>query len=92
MPKVYFGQNPTTPIGTQNDFAIVLPKNLIQQLSTSIDLPKVIKAPLAKNQTIGNINIKLDNQTIMSIPAVALSDNPSGGFFTKLSDHLALWF
>ena len=36
--------------------------------------------------------IKLDDETISTVPLVALEDNPSGGILKQIQDTIQLWF
>lgn len=90
--KTYFGQQKSTPIGLTKTLVATLPQSLGNKVNATLKVGESIKAPLAKNQPIGQVEIKVDGKPLASVPAVALKDNPEGGFFSRMKDHLSLWF
>lgn len=90
--RVYAGQDKTTPIGVQNDLNVTLPSSLLNSLSAKLTLNPQLTAPLTQNQTVGKVEILLNNQVIGSVPAVALKANPDGNWWRRICDAVANWF
>jgi len=53
--------------------------------------PKLI-APLALDQPVGKLTVKLGDKVIAERDVVALKAMPEGGFFKKMIDSVRLWF
>jgi len=62
------------------------------RLQAAVNVPKPLLAPLAKDQPVGNLVVKLDDKVIFEAPLVALEDYPEGGFFKRLGDAVLLWW
>lgn len=84
--RVWKGQNKEVTLGINRDLYITSPIGQYKNLKTTIQLNDPIKAPIAKGQPYGTLNIAFNNQVIQSEPLVALSDNPKGGLWRRFCD------
>jgi D-alanyl-D-alanine carboxypeptidase (penicillin-binding protein 5/6) len=57
-----------------------------------MNIQKPLSAPLVKGQDVGRLVVKLDGEELLNTPLIALQDYPEGGFFSRLSDTVWLWF
>lgn len=90
--RTYMGSQKTTPIGLPSNLVATLPQSLNDKVSATLKVGKSVKAPLKQYQTIGKVQINVNGQPYGSVPAVALTANPTGGFFRRVSDRLSMWF
>ncbi len=90
--RVYFGQDKQTPVGLSSALNVTLPSSVTAELSAKLTLQPRLEAPITQNQTVGKIDILLNNQVIESVPAVALKANPSGSIWRRISDQISSWF
>lgn len=86
--RVWKGQNKEMALGIDHDLFVTAPAGQYKNLKTSIELNEPIKAPIAKGQVYGKLNILFNNQVIQSEPLVALSNNPKGGFWRRFCDSI----
>jgi D-alanyl-D-alanine carboxypeptidase (penicillin-binding protein 5/6) len=91
-PRIYFGQNKTTPMGSLSDVLVTIPVGAYNQLKATLAMQPKLSAPLNKGQTYGTLNITLNGKPLRSVPLVALQDNPKGGLWTRLTDRIAILF
>lgn len=90
--KTYLGAKTTTPVGVTQAVSVTTPTSLSHSLKASLKLNSKIKAPITKGQTLGTVEITLNGQPIKTTPAVAMTANSEGGFWTKLTDRMSAWF
>lgn len=90
--RVWGGNNKTIEIGLSNDVYLSLPKNDINKLTATLNIPNLIKAPLEKGSPIGTYVIKLKGEVIAEYPAIALAAVKSGNFFSRISDKISIYF
>lgn len=93
--RVWFGSHKTTPLGVSRDLYVTVPIGQSAQLKAEVNVQSAVNAPISKGQSYGDVQIRLNNpsQSIVgSQPLVALAENPTGGFFSRLSDHVSLFF
>jgi D-alanyl-D-alanine carboxypeptidase (penicillin-binding protein 5/6) len=91
-PRVWFGKNKYLPLGVNKDFYITLPTGKFKNLKTTVVMKNKITAPLLKGDKEGDIMVTLNDAEIASEPLVALEDNPKGGFFSRITDHIIILF
>ncbi len=91
-PMVYKGASDTVKIGMINALRVVIPRGHYPKLSASMEMPKSLIAPFAKQQALGKLSIKLDGKLIAERSLVAIDAVPEGGFFTRMADGIALWW
>ncbi len=90
--RMYFGQNKRLRVGINQALNVTIPAHSGKKLSANLMMNKAIEAPIKKGQVVGTVEVKLGNTLIETTPAVALENNPTGGFWRRLSDHIARWF
>ena len=89
---VWKGIHKQLPLGTAQDIAVTLPTGQYQNLKMSIDIAKEVIAPVKKGQSLGQLKINLNGETIATYPVVALADNPQAGIFSRCWDAICLMF
>jgi serine-type D-Ala-D-Ala carboxypeptidase (penicillin-binding protein 5/6) len=94
--RVWMGENKRMNLGLMQDLYVTIPKTQYDKLKANLTLNQNLTAPIKKGQAFGSVEVKLNDQVINTLPVVALSDDPVGGIFARLSDQVALliqrWF
>ncbi len=90
--EVWKGNEEQVPIGLDTDLFITIPKGSYDKLQAGIDIPGRLKAPIAAGQTLGQLTIRLNDQVITHRPMVALNAVAEGGWWTRMTDGMGLWF
>ena len=90
--RVWGGNNKTIDIGLPHDVYLSLLKNDINKLTASLNIPKLIKAPLNKGETIGTYTVKLKEEIIAEYPAVALNAIKKGNLLSRISDQIVMYY
>ena len=90
--RIWGGNNKTIEIGLLDDVYLSLPKNDINKLTATLNIPNLIKAPLDSGTQIGTYVVKLKGEIIAEYPAVALVTVKNGNFFSRISDQISMYF
>lgn len=88
--RVWFGDKKSVGAGSFQNLYVTVPVGRFNQLKTNVVINQPLKAPIAKGQAIGSIQVSLDNKVITAQPLVALQADNEGGFFARVSDHIRL--
>lgn len=86
--RVWQGQKTNVPLGVAEDMYVTVPTGQYKKLQAAIQLNNPLKAPIAKGQAYGTLNITLNNQVIASKPLIALSDDPTGSILRRSADTM----
>jgi serine-type D-Ala-D-Ala carboxypeptidase (penicillin-binding protein 5/6) len=89
--RVWKGKNKEVDLGVAKDFYLTMPAGQYKNIQATLHVND-LKAPVAKGQTYGTIDITLNNQPLASEPLIALSDDPRGGLFRRVSDSIHFVF
>ena len=90
--EVWKGVEEGVDLGLQEDLFITIPKGEYKNLQAKVDVPNFLIAPIGKSSTIGTLNINLHDKVISSKPLVALDAVNKGGWWTRTTDSIGLWF
>ncbi len=90
--EIWKGRAEDLSIGLADDLFITIPKGQYEQLKASVDMPKVLTAPIAQGTRLGQLHIQLNDQTLISRPLIALEEASAGGWWTRTMDSMGLWF
>lgn len=90
--RVWKSANEYSSLGVIEDVFITVPRGSYDSLDSTLEIPTIIEAPVARSQPLAEINIALGDQQLMQIPLRALDDNPSGSFWQRTVDGVSLWF
>ncbi|OQW79262.1 MAG: serine-type D-Ala-D-Ala carboxypeptidase [Proteobacteria bacterium ST_bin11] len=84
--RVRKGVNSKVAVGLPEDLYVTAPRKHFSELKAETQVDKGVFAPLKKGDTVGNLNISLAGESILSKPLVALDDVAEGGIFRRLYD------
>lgn len=90
--RVWGGANDSISLGVANDVTLTVPRGSVKNLSASMDIQKVIEAPLKAGDAFGTLQISNGEAVIREVPLVAGQTVEAGGFFKRLWDSLTLFF
>ncbi|MGC1549849.1 MAG: D-alanyl-D-alanine carboxypeptidase family protein [Rhodanobacter sp.] len=91
-PRLWKGAIDQLPIGVSQDVLVTVKRGEYDQLKAIMDIPTTLIAPFTKGQQVGTLRITMDGQPVQTVPLIALTDAPQGGFFSRLWDSIMLWF
>jgi len=91
-PAVFKGSENSLPVGLAQDLVVLVPKDQANNVQVSMTINPKLIAPLALDQPVGKLTVKLGDKVIAERDVVALKAMPEGGFFKKMIDSVRLWF
>ena len=86
------GQANEVQLGVVQPLLVSTPRGKYAQLKPSMDIPKVLEAPIAKGQKIGSVKVMLDGKVVAQQPLVALAAIERAGFFKRLWHSFLMWW
>lgn len=90
--KIWSGSHDRIRLGVAEDLSVTVPRGQTDQLEASIELDKVIKAPVASGDVLGQVKITLQGEQVASVPLVALETVPEGSLFKRIWHAILLFF
>ena len=90
--KVYFGKESDVQIGLAENFNVTMPKGQANAIKTQVTVQPNLNAPLKQGQVVGKLTATLDGKVIAEKPLVALKAVEEAGFFSRLIDHIKMFF
>jgi len=92
-PRVFLSASTTAPVGIPQDIYVTVGRDQASALKTTFSIQNKLLAPLALGAKVGNFTIATpDGASVASGPVVTLKAVPVGGLWTRMSDHISLWF
>ncbi len=91
-PDVWLGAADTVRLGPEKDVQLTVPRDSADRLQAEMTINPQLRAPIEKGQQYGTVTIRLDDEVISETPLVALESVEEGGFFSRLWDHIMLFF
>ena len=90
--RVWGGLHESIQLGIEEDLAITIPRGQRDQLTASIQVDPIIRAPLTRGQALGTLTLTLDGEILSEMRVLALNDVAEAGFFGWVWDELILIF
>lgn len=89
---VWFGTADTAEIGVNEPFTAILSKGQGGKVDTQLTINPKLEAPLKQGQVVGKITASVNGKVIGEKPLVVLKAVEEAGFFSRLIDHIKLFF
>ena len=90
--RVWKGTSKQVQLGVAQPLLVGVPRGRYADLKPTMDVPKVLEAPIAKGQAIGTVKVALDGKLVAQAPLVAINAVERGGFFRRLWDSFWMWW
>lgn len=95
--RVWGGNKNHVAIGSTHDIYVTTLRNNTHPIKTTITYTeKTARPPVKKGDALATATITQDGKALATVPLVALSDDPRGGFFSRMFDGIAMrlhnWF
>jgi serine-type D-Ala-D-Ala carboxypeptidase (penicillin-binding protein 5/6) len=93
QPRVFLSASGTAPVGLNQDIYVTVGRDVAGQLKATTTLENRLLAPLAAGTKVGDFTIATPDGTLVAkAPIVTLHAVPAGGLWTRMTDHISLWF
>jgi D-alanyl-D-alanine carboxypeptidase (penicillin-binding protein 5/6) len=90
--EVWYGDADEVKLGVPDRVVVTIPRGRYDDLKAETDIARVIKAPVAAGDELGELRVRLDDEVVFEGPLVALEAVPEAGFFTRLWHAIYLFF
>ena len=90
--RVWKGTTKEVQLGVAEPLLVGVPRGRYGDLKPTMDVPKLLEAPITKGQAIGTVKVTLDGKLVAQAPLVALNAVEQGGFIRRLWDSLMMWW
>ncbi|MGH1461633.1 MAG: D-alanyl-D-alanine carboxypeptidase family protein [Neptuniibacter sp.] len=90
--KVWAGDVDQLRMGITEELSVTIPRGQADKLQATMDVERVIKAPIAKGQEVGKVKVTLDGQLVKEVPLVAMDNIPEAGFLKRIWHAIMLFF
>ncbi|WP_421861813.1 D-alanyl-D-alanine carboxypeptidase family protein [Motiliproteus sp.] len=90
--KVWAGTRDSLKLGTAESISITIPRGQSDALGVTLDLDKVIQAPVTEGASYGTLNITLGDELLQQVPVVALESVEPAGLVKRIWHSIVLFF
>jgi D-alanyl-D-alanine carboxypeptidase (penicillin-binding protein 5/6) len=90
--EIWYGDQEQISLGVGKDIFITIPRGRYRDLDASMEIDAEISAPVERGQSLGQVNIKLDEEMILSESIVAMQAVNEGSLIDQAMDKIKLMF
>ncbi len=90
--KVWGGLQDQVRLGLNDALAVTIPRGQADELQATLDIDKVIKAPVIKGEEYGVVRVTLNDEEVVTVPLVAMEDVNEGGLLKRIWHAIMLFF
>lgn len=90
--KIWKASQEFSELGLPEDLYVTIPRGSFNDVESVLNMPAVLVAPVAQGQPLAELQVKLNDKTLLNTPLRALHENPSGSLWQRTRDGVALWF
>lgn len=90
--RAWKGSGGEAPVGVIHNVYVTIPRSAGAVLSTSLQTPSSLMAPVAKGTPAGALAVSMDGKMLTRIPLYTLRAVPEGNIVRRLADSLRWWF
>jgi D-alanyl-D-alanine carboxypeptidase (penicillin-binding protein 5/6) len=90
--RIWYGDQEQVSLGVGKNIHITIPRGRYRDLDASMEVDREISAPVVRGQQLGLVNIRLDDELLLSEDLVAMQEVAEGSLFTRAMDRIKLMF
>ncbi len=90
--RIWYGEQEQLSMGVGKDIHITIPRGRYRDLDATMEIDREISAPVERGQQLGQVNIKLDDELIVSEHIIAMQSVAEGSLITRALDSIKLMF
>ncbi|WP_415899269.1 D-alanyl-D-alanine carboxypeptidase family protein [Neptuniibacter sp. QD48_11] len=90
--KVWSGVSDQLRMGIDESLTVTIPRGQADKLQATMDVDKVITAPIEKGQELGKVRVTLDGELVTEVPLVAMEAVPEAGLLKRIWHAILLFF
>lgn len=90
--QVWYGLESRLNLGVARSPLVTIPRGRKQEIDLVFDVPPNLEAPIEQDQEVGRAIFTLDDDEVLNVPLIALSEVEEAGFFQRFYDGTVLFF
>ena len=90
--RVWKGASESVDLGLDHTLYVTIPRGEYKHLDAAMQLKDHIIAPIAQDQPLGRVVVRLADESVVEEDLVALNPVPEGSFLQRLVDEALLYF
>jgi D-alanyl-D-alanine carboxypeptidase (penicillin-binding protein 5/6) len=90
--RIWGGARDEVALGVSDDVVATIPRGKREALQAVMNVDSIIEAPVTDRQSVGEVVVTLDGETVVKTPLVTVEAVEQGGIFKRLWDWLVLFF
>ena len=90
--RIWYGDQEQVSMGVGKNIHITIPRGRYRDLDISMEIDREISAPVTRGQQLGQVNIKLDEELILTENIIAMQAVEEGSLFVRAMDSIKLMF
>ncbi len=90
--ELWYGEEEEIALGVDKDVVLTIPRGHYGDLQAELQVARVIEAPVSQGDELGELRLRLQDETVYRAPLVALADAEEAGMFSRFSDAVYLFF
>ncbi len=90
--NLWSGTQNTLQLGINESVTVTIPRGQREALTVTLDLDKVIQAPVTEGASYGTLNISLGDEVLKQVPVIALESVEQAGLLKRIWHSLLLFF
>lgn len=88
---VWFGEADEVELAVADNLQILTSKTQKNKITTVVDIPESLEAPIAKGQQIGKMMAVIDGKAVASVPIIATNAVEQSGFMSRMWQRVVRW-
>ena len=89
--RVWKGTQDQTALGILDDLFVTIPRGRYDDLDAQVEMRPELIAPLVKDEQVGQISIRLEQDVIANRGLIVLEPVAEAGFFGRAWDGVTMW-
>jgi D-alanyl-D-alanine carboxypeptidase (penicillin-binding protein 5/6) len=90
--RVWRGTRGSNSLALPEEVVITIPRGTKENLEATMDIDRVVKAPISQGDEIGKLTVTLGEDVVFEGPLTAMHEVEEAGFFKRVWDAIALFF
>lgn len=90
--RVYKGEKEQLSVGLAKDMNVIVPRGQYKKLKPSINISALIEAPVTRGQTLGQVEIRIEDKIIAQSPVIALENIDEGSLWQQAIDSAIMFY
>lgn len=90
--KVWSGTQDQLRMGIAESLSVTIPRGQADKLQATMDVDRVVTAPIAQGQGLGKVRVTLDGELVTEVPLVAMEAIPEAGLLKRIWHAILLFF